>query len=167
MPVLARGKLHLELLPEDFPGECAEGTTVAIERIPEILNALFGGEAKPRVLMTDKGKGFYHGSGRITDEYAAALEANGLRHLMGHANVIQPGDCQELMLHETAVAWVRRRLECCLPAEPWTETRTEFKARLKSVANYINQAFDVAGLTREWPERLEAVAAANGGRIKK
>ena len=54
-----------------------------------------------------------------------------------------------------------------LPAEPWTETRTEFKARLKSLAQYINQAFDVAGLTREWPERVEAVAAAKGGRIKK
>ena len=69
--------------------------------------------------MTDKRKGFYHGSGRITDEYATALEANGLRPLM------------------------------------------------KSVAKYINQAFDVAGLTRERPERVEAVAAANGGRIKK
>ena len=117
--------------------------------------------------MTDKGKGFYHGSGRITDEYAAALAANGLRPLMGHANVIQPGDCQELMLHETAVAWVRRRLESSLPAEPWAETRTQFKARLKTLAKYINQAFDVAGLTHEWPERVEAVAAAKGGRIKK
>ena len=58
-------------------------------------------------------------------------------------------------------------MECCLPAEPWTETGTEFKVRLKSVANYINQAFDVAGLTREWPERVEAVAVANVGRIKK
>ena len=108
-----------------------------------------------------------HGSGRITDEYAAALQANGFRPLLGHANVIQPGDCQELMLHETAVAWVRRRLECCLPAEPWAETRTEFKARLTTVAQYINKTFDVAGLTHELPERMEAVAAASGGRIKK
>ena len=167
MPVLVRGKLHLELLPEAFPGECAEGATMAIERIPVILNGLFRGDAKPRVLMTDKGKGFYHGTGRITDEYAAALEAHGLRAMMGHANVTQPGDCQELMLHETAVAWVRRRLECCMPSEPWTETRTEFKARLKKVARYINQAFDVGGLTHEFPERLDAVTAANGGRIKK
>ena len=84
MPVLVRGKLHLELLPEAFPGECAEGATMAIERIPVILNGLFRGDAKPRVLMTDRGKGFYHGSGRITDEYAAALATNGLRPLMGH-----------------------------------------------------------------------------------
>ena len=167
MPVLSRGKLHLELLPEAFPGECAEGATMAIARIPAILKALFGGDAKPRVVMTDKGKGFYHGSGRITDEYAAALEASGLRPLMGHDNVIQPGDCQELMLHETAVAWVRRKLERCLPAEPWTETRAEFKARLKTVAQQINKEYDVAGLTHEWPDRIEAVAAASGGRIKK
>ena len=167
MPVLARGKLHLELLPEAFPGECAEGATMAIERIPVILNALFRGDAKPRVLMTDKGKGFYHGTGRITDEYAAALEGNRLRALMGHANVIQPGEWQELMLHETAVAWVRRKLERCLPAEPWKETRAEFKAHLKTVARYINENFDVDGLTHALPERLEAVAAASGGRIKK
>ena len=117
--------------------------------------------------MTDKGKGFGHGTGRITDQYAAALEAHGLRALMGHANFIQPGDCQELMLHETAVAWVMRRLDCCMPAEPCMETRTEFKARLKKVARYIYQAFDVGGLTNEFPERLEAVAAANGRHIKK
>ena len=84
--------------------------------------------------MTDKGKGFYDGTGRITDEYATALSENGLRPLMGQNNVVQPGDCQELMLHETAVAWVRRKVARCLPAEPWKETRDEFEARVSKSA---------------------------------
>ena len=68
--------------------------------------------------MTDKGKGFYHGTGRITDEYKTVLSDCGLRPLMGESNTVQPGDCQELMLHETAVAWVRRKLEHTLPGFP-------------------------------------------------
>ena len=45
--------------------------------------------------------------------------------------------------------------------------KNRIQSSLESLAQYINQAFDVAGLTREWPERVEAVAAAKGGRIKK
>ena len=45
--------------------------------------------------------------------------------------------------------------------------QNQYKARLKAPAQYINQAFDVADRTHEWPERVEAVSAAKGGRIKK
>ena len=117
--------------------------------------------------MTDKGKGFYHGTGRITEEYDAALAEHNFRPLMTQSNTIQPGDCQELMLHETAVAWVRRKLTHTLPAEPWKETRGDFGHRLKEICSYINEAYDVAGLSHEFPDRLEAVYEAQGGRIKK
>ena len=166
MPVLTRGKLHIELLPEDFLGECAEGATVAVARIQRISSGCFREKAKPRIIMTDKGKGFYHSTGRITEEYAAALKAIRMRPLMGETNVEQPGDCQELMLHETAVAWVRRRLERCLPAEPWKETRADFGSRLRKVCREINQEYDVPGLTHQFLARLKAVSEAKGGRIK-
>jgi hypothetical protein len=167
MPLLMRGKLHIELLPEDFPGECAAGARVAVSKIPAALSRRFRSEAKPRIVMTDKGKGFYHGTGRITDEYKTVLSDCGLRPLMGESNTVQPGDCQELMLHETAVAWVRRKLEHTLPVEPWRETRDAFEARLKQASEEINEAYDVAGLCHEFPERVEALFEAEGGRICK
>ena len=55
----------------------------------------------------------------------------------------QPGQLQEMMLHETAVAWMRLRLSKTKPREPWTETREQYGTRLKEIAAYINAEYDV------------------------
>ena len=44
---------------------------------------------------------------------------------------LQPGDLKDLMLHETAVAWIDRRLTVTTPAKPWDETVDEFGERLR------------------------------------
>ena len=81
---LVRGKVHAEVLPEGFPGECPEGATILVDRIPAMLQSRFPGTAKPRVLMTDRGRGFYvPATGIITDEYRTALARHGLRALAG------------------------------------------------------------------------------------
>ena len=55
--------------------------------------------------------GFYNAvTGRITPGYRAALQANGLRAFFNDDASVQPGQLQEVMLHETAVAWMRVRL---------------------------------------------------------
>ena len=71
------------------------------------------------------------------------------------------------MLHETAVAWIRRKLERTLPARPWEETRSAYEARLKDIVRTINARFDVEGLTHEFPERIDSIIDAEGGRIAK
>ena len=71
------------------------------------------------------------------------------------------------MLHETAVSWVRVKLQRCKPARPWLETVEQYRARLKSVVAAINQEHNVEGLCRELPGRVEALRLEQGGRLPK
>ena len=59
--VLARGKVHAEVFDEHFPGETGEGMALFARRLPGILRRRFGSAqgGLPRVVCTDKGKGFY------------------------------------------------------------------------------------------------------------
>ena len=54
-----------------------------------------------------------------------------------------------------------------LPARPWEETRSAYEARLKDIVRTINARFDVEGLTHEFPERIDSIIDAEGGRIAK
>ena len=168
MPVLVRGKLHTVVLPESFQEETAEYIDIAIGKIPGILNVRFPQDNKPKLIMSDRGPAFYvPTSGYITDEYKASLRQHGLRAVMGDDAAKQSGDSQEVMLHETAVAWLRSRLKRSVPKEPWTETRDQFETRLKQQTQYVNDHYDVAGLCREFPERLEMLIEEEGGRLPK
>ena len=105
VPVLSRGKLHIEPLPSNFPGESPEGAEIMVAKVRAALNVRFPGGDAPRVLFTDRGNGFYiSGSGVITPQYRAALHRHGLRAFFGCDASVQPGQLQEVMLHETAVA---------------------------------------------------------------
>ena len=79
---------------------------------------------------------------------------------------MQPGSLQEVMLHETAVAWVRRRETVTQTQEPWHETVEEFGTRLRAICQHVNANFDVEGLCKKLPERLQKVVDAEGDRIE-
>ena len=166
--MLVRGKLHVELLPSTFPIEKPEAVDAAISKIPGILNARFPNENKPRIVMSDRGPAFYHsGTGAITPDNKESLHRHGLRALLGEDASKQSRDSQEVLSHETAVAWLRRRLAMSLPARPWLETREEFGVRLKEQAAYINNKFNVDALCRAFPLRLDQLIAEEGDRIRK
>ena len=111
VPILTRGKLHVEPLPDNFPGETEEGAELMVGRVRAALNIRFQGRTAPTRLFTDRGNGFYNsGTGLITTKYKAALQANGLQAFFSTDASIQPGKLQEVMLHETAVSWLRVRL---------------------------------------------------------
>jgi hypothetical protein len=74
---------------------------------------------------------------------------------------------QEVMLHETAVSWMRHRLTISTPINAATETREEYVSRLKRVCAEINANYDVEGLSRAFPSRVQAVKDAGGDRIAK
>ena len=168
VPILARGKLHLEILGDDFPGETEEGATIMVSKVRAALNVRFPGGDAPKILFVDRGPAFYHSStGGITAAFQQALRDNGLRAFMGNDASEQPGALQEVMLHETAVAWCRYKLAKCVPARPWLETVPEYRARLKSVAAAVNTHHNVEGLCWELPQRVEAVRLAEGARISK
>ena len=166
-PMLVRGKLHIEVLPQNFPGETPEGVAIIVRKIPAVLNARFPQASKPKVLMTDRGRGFFQPcNGLITDEYLAALQETGLRAHQGDDASVQPGNLQDVVLHETAVSWVRHLLERTLPKRPWEETCAAYGSRLREVCGTVNANHDVEGLCLEFPERLQAVVDKLGDRLR-
>jgi hypothetical protein len=166
-PFLAHGKLHVELLPSNFPGECPEGAAILASKVPAVLNTRFPTGRQPKTIMTDRGRGFFHpGTGGVTPEYKNALHNAGLRAFMGDDAAKQPGHLQEVLLHETAVSWLRVRLQLSLPRQPWTETREQHGDRLREACRYINANHDVEGLCRALPERLRQLIERKGDRLR-
>ena len=77
----------------------------------------------------------------------------------------QPGNLQEVMLHETAVSWIRRREALNRMAKPWEETPEQFGSRLKGIVQDINDTLNVEGLCRAFPQRLQKLVDRDGDRI--
>ena len=94
------------------------------------------------------------------------MREHGFSNMMGDSAAVQPGHMQEVMLHETAVAWIRCRLTKTTPSKSWLESRDAYEARLKRVVASINVELDVKGLCFKLPDRLGRLIAAGGGRLK-
>jgi hypothetical protein len=166
-PVLLRGKLHLELLPASFPGETPAGAAALVGALRAAVNIRVH-QDQPKVLFVDRGRGFYDpGSGVITGEFAGALQEHGFRAFMGGAAAQQPGFLADVLLHETAVAWVRKLVAQSVPYPPWKETREAYGERLRAVARRVNQDYNVTGLCQELPCRLQEVLQKEGDRLRK
>ncbi len=167
-PVLARGKFHIEILGEEFPGETPAGAAILVAKVRSALNVRFQGGTAPSIVFTDRGQGFFHiKTGGITNKYKGALQEHGLRAYYGNDASVQPGNLQEVMLHESAVAWIRKRETVTQCRQPWTETAAGFSARLRSICQYINANYDVEGLCKDLPNRLQKVRDKGGDRINK
>ena len=137
-PVLARGKLHVEVFGTDFPGECAAGVALLVGRIPGILARRFPEAAqKPKMLFPDKGRGFWAPHGGMTLKFAEAMDRTGLRAFVGDSARDMPRDMPDLLLHETAVRWIRVRVSLTTPRHPWLETKEEYGARLRAAAQEV------------------------------
>ena len=169
VPILACGKLHVEVLPENFPGEEPEGARMVVQKVRAALNIRFQGGSvpAPSVMWTDRGRGFFHGNGSSTCEFKEALEENDFQAFWKDDASIQPGQLQEVHLHETAVSWIRYQLTLSTPTIAWKETREQYTSRLKACCAEINKAYDVDGLCRALPRRIEALIDSEGDRINK
>ena len=168
VPVLTRGKLHVDLLPDDFPGETPEGAAMMVAKMRAALNIRFQGSSAPRALFTDRGDGFYaSGAGKVTDGYRAALRKHDLKAFFPSDASVQPGTLQELMLHEAAVSWMRTRLAQTVPKKAWEEAVDSYGTRLKASAAFINARYNVAKLCEDLPKRLETLQEHCGDRLAK
>lgn len=167
-PVLSRGKLHCVIFDDTFPGECPAGASVLVQKVRAAINVRFqAARSQPTWVFVDRGKGFYAtATGTITQEYKEALAEHGFKAMMGDHARAQPGNCQEIMLHETAVSWLRVRLAETLPREAWLETREEFSTRLKSCCDAINRDLNVEGLCKGFMKRIHQLQEKEGGRLK-
>ena len=87
--------------------------------------------------------------------------------MMGKDASKQPGHLQEVMSHETAVAWMRKLLTETTPKECWKESCEQYTSRLKKCADFINKRYDVEGLSNGLPKRIDALVKVKGGRLQK
>ena len=175
--VMTRGRLgvHVFTNVEDFPGETPLGAGMAVARLPHILRRMLGRAVPlPRTLFSDRGPGFYHiRHGTITSEYDSACRRHGFRPWAGvdakRGPRAQPPDISDVLLHETAISWLKDRLHRSTRTVqiPWEETPTDFAARLHVVVAGINDDCNIAGLCREFPERLRRLRASGGDRLPK
>ena len=167
-PFLSRGKLHVEVFDDDFPGEIAAGAAKLVAKARAVVNTRFRNAATPPdVLYVDRGKGFYDpGNGKITVAFKNALQQHGFKAFWGNDASKQPGNLQEVHLHETAVSWIRHRLTLTTPVNAQNETRQQYTQRLKSIVADINNKLHVEGLCWEFPKRVKMVQDAEGDRIK-
>ena len=72
-------------------------------------------------------------------------------------------DVADVVLHETAISWLRSEEEESRPVAPWNETPEELEKRLQQAVARINKDFDVRGLCMEFPDRLHDLAKKTYG----
>ena len=100
------------------------------------LNIRFQNTPAPNTLFVDRAPGFWAtNSGKILGQFKAALQASDLKTYYKDDAGMQPGNLQEVMLHETAVSWIRRREALNRMTKPWEETPEQFATRLKVVGS--------------------------------
>ena len=130
------------------------------------MNIRFQGDDKPQTVFVDRGPGFYvTNSGEIARKSKAALEEMELKAYYGDV-AAHPGNMQDVLLHETAVSWIRHRETRCRPQIPWQETPADLGARLRRICQEINDKLNVEGLCKGWPKRVQELVDVEGDRIK-
>jgi hypothetical protein len=167
--VLTRAKVHIEVMAPGWR-QTGEGMAAFVDRLPRLLPRMVGdGAALPRVVVSDRGPGFYQSStGHICNDYKAALQAHGFRAYAGADASKQPPDCPDVFLHETAVAWIRNYLR----TRPFSRQgsldvqQTRLEAMLLECERHINANHDVEGLCRAFPRRLAELVEGQGERLK-
>ena len=127
-------------------GDTAGGAAVLATKLLPALKKRFPNSPLPRVVFTDRGLGFFHPNGAITAEWQAGLKAAGLRPYQGDNAGSQPGSVGDVLLHETAVAWLRKGLLATTPKSPEKGTAEEYYARLLEVCADVSRRRDGEGL---------------------
>ena len=166
--VLTRGVVHVEVMPPEWTLN-GEGVAEFVERLPKVLSKMLGDSARwPRHVFTDRGTGLYNPQGRVVLAYEGALRRNGFHLYWGPDASQQSPDMGDMLLHETAVSWFRNVMRKFKPdVLPWEETQAQWAVRARKAVAWVNAEYDVAGLCREFPSRLQHVIDGEGERLRK
>ena len=96
------------------------------------------------------------------------MKSSGFRVYWGDDASQQSPDLGDVVLHETAVAWIRAQLRREKPVVvPWEESQQQWSQRAQRVVQRINDTYNVHGLCAEFPQRLEKLVAGKGERLRK
>ena len=166
--VVARDKAMLKMMPLDWQ-QTGAGIAEFVTSLPAMLKAKFRKERfLPKTIVSDRGPGFYQASsGTIVAAYKEALCEHGFETFAGDEAKWQPPDIPDVLIHETVVAWVRSFFR----KHPFKQTpRVErnyklFEKLLKQCERHINKYYDVDGLCRAFPKRVEDLIESGGDRL--
>ena len=126
----------------------------------------FRSQSKPTALFLDRGRAFFNTvTAKTTPELALALEGTGLETFWRGDASMQPGYCADIMLHETAVSWIRHLLASTVPKAPRKETRAEYGARLRRAVAEINLHHSAVGLCDSLLSHLAELKRLDGDRL--
>ena len=147
--IVTAGEVHIHVMGKEWHQD-PQGQAKVVAALPGILRKMLGtGEPQPKVLFTDRGPGYYHpSSGNICREYQEALEENGFTPSAGENAKWQPADIPDLLLHETAVAWVRKFLRQH-PIKMGTDMDRNVQKlvdKLQEAEDHINEHYEVEDL---------------------
>ena len=143
-----------------------------MRHLPALLKTMLGSGARlPRTIFSDRGPGFFHSKwGTITGDYESACRECGFQPWAGtnskKAPRAQPREIGDVLLHETAISWLRREEEKTRPCTPWRETPVELEHRMLAAVRHINKEFDVRGLSMQFPEGLHTLVVTDGDRLQ-
>ena len=137
--------------------------------MPDILRKMLCPDARlPRTTFIGRGTGLYNSWGKADRAYCAAVKAAGFKLFGGDDASQQSPDMPDLLLHETAVAWFRRKLSKQRPVcVPWEETVAQWTARARHVVAFVNDNYRVDRLCQQLPTRLRACRDSDGERLRK
>ena len=165
---LARATVFVEVMPDGWQPN-GDGTAEFVKKLPEVLaRVVDAGDAFPRVVMTDRGPGFYQGStGHIVNKYNEALEEEGFRPFAGVDASSQPPDVPDVLVHETVASWLRVFLRKRPFKKPGSMVaqRKDFVATLADFVAEANEKNDVASLCESFPARLQKLVKKKGDRL--
>ena len=165
--ILARGVVGVDILPQTWELGAA-GMAVVVERLKGRLRDMLGARAVlPTVLMSDRGTGMYAPSGHVTRAYDCAAHRCGFKLFWGADAKQQAPDMPDLLLHETAVSWLRGVLRKTKPVvPPWRESPAQWSRRMMDAVAVVNDGTkDVDGLCMQFVDRLEECLAKRGARL--
>ena len=145
--VVTRGVVHAEAIPEDWKSD-GEGLADFVQRLPEALRYMLGPDARlPRMLFTDRGTGMYTSTGKVVAAYNRSEKECGFRLYWGDDASQQSPDMGDLLVHETAVAWLRQRMMREKPVVlPWEETQEQWIQRARRAVQHINDHVNARGV---------------------
>ena len=164
--ILARGVVGVDILPMDWALD-GDGMATVVRRLEERLRDMLGDDVRlPRVLMSDRGTGMYAPAGQVVAAYDHAVRECNFRTFWGPDAKKQSPDMPDLLLHETAVSWLRGVLRRTKPVvAPWLGTPEQWPRRMMTALDEVNRNNDVESLCMQFPDRVDECFAAEGARL--
>ena len=135
-----------------------------------IYSRMLGRDAAlPRVVVTDRGPGYFNPQGYYIQGYKESLPRNGFRAYVGEEDATaQPGDLAECWPHERVAAWAKHWLaKHPIPRGGGLDHMEDLiPLRLAACAKHINANYDVDGVCRAWPKTMARLKKAKGDRLR-